>query len=141
MSAAKSAELSIVKLRPWLDVRFARSSGPGGQNVNKVATQVAVLLDFESCTLFSWGQRRNIRMRWAKRLAHDGRLRVTRRRERSQARNRRLAEAALLGLLFEAFQEKKIRISTSPTRAAERKRLRDKRRRSQTKSLRCDVSE
>lgn len=141
MSAANSAELNIVKLRPWLEVRFSRSSGPGGQNVNKVSTQVAVWLDFESCMLFSRGQQRRIRMRWAKRLAHDGRLRVTRRRERSQARNRQLAEAALLDMIFEAFQTKKTRIPTAPTRAAERKRLRDKRQRSQTKSLRYKVRE
>ena len=141
MPAAKSGDLSIVKLRPWLEVRFTRSSGPGGQNVNKVSTQVALLLDFESCTLFSRGQQRKIRMRWTNRLANDGRLRVTRRRERSQTQNRRLAEAALLGMLFEAFSVQKIRIPTSPTRAAERKRLRDKRQRSQTKSLRYDVRE
>ena len=141
MPAAKSAELDIVKLRPWLGVRFARSSGPGGQNVNKVSTQVTLLLDFESCTLFSRGQQRKIRMRWAKRLGHDGRLGVTRRRERSQARNRRLAEVSLLGMLFEAFQTKKTRIPTSPTRTAVRKRLRDKRQRSQKKSLRCIVQE
>ena len=136
VSAADSPALDIAKLRPWLEVRFARSAGPGGQHVNKVSTQVVLLLDFEACTLFTREQKRRVRVRWCNRLASDGRLRVVRRRERSQARNRRIAEVALIELLADAFHVPKHRISTTPTRAAVRRRLEAKRRRSLTKSRR-----
>lgn len=139
MSAADSPALNIAKLRPWLEVRFARSSGPGGQHVNKVSTQVVLLLEFESCALFTREQKRRVRVQCGNRLASDGRLRVVRRRERSQARNRRIAENALIELLTDAFHLPKHRISTTPTRAAVRRRLEAKRQRSLTKSMRGAV--
>lgn len=136
MSVADCPSPDIAELRPWLEVRFARSAGPGGQHVNKVATQVVLLLEFESCALFTREQKRRVRARWRNRLASDGRLRVVRRRERSQARNRKIAEAALIELLADAFHVPKHRISTRPSRAAVGRRLEAKRRRGLTKSRR-----
>ena len=141
MSAADSPALSIAKLRPWLKIRFARSAGPGGQHVNKVSTQVVLLFEFESCALLTREQKRRVRIKFGTRLASDGRLRVVRRRERSQARNRRIAENALIELLTEAFHSPKHRISTTPTRAAARKRLEGKRQRSLTKAMRGAVEQ
>ncbi len=141
MSVADSPVLNIAKLRPWLEVRFARSTGPGGQHVNKVSTQVLLLFEFESCALFTREQKRRVRVRCGNRLASDGRLRVVRRRERSQARNRRIAENALIELLAEAFHLPKHRVSTTPTRAAVRRRLEVKRQRSLTKSMRGAVEQ
>ena len=141
MSAADSPALRIASLHPWLEVRFARSPGPGGQHVNKVSTQVVLLLEFESCGLFTREQKRRIRVKWGNRLARDGRLRVARRRERSQARNRRIAESALIELLGEAFHVPRNRVATKRTRASVRKRLEAKRQRSATKSMRGGVSQ
>ena len=141
MAAADSPVFSIASLNPWLEVRFARSSGPGGQHVNKVSTQVVLLLEFESCGLFTREQKRRIRAKWGNRLARDGRLRVARRRERSQARNRKIAEFALIELLATALHVPRNRVSTKRTRASVRKRLEAKRQRSSTKSIRGRVSQ
>ena len=61
-------DLNAEILRPWLEARFSRSPGPGGQNVNKVSTQVTLLFDFASCTALSDASKLRIRRRLATRL-------------------------------------------------------------------------
>ncbi len=127
---------NIAELEPWMEVRFARSGGPGGQHVNKVSTRVTLLLDFEHCPCFDTTQRRRIARRLATRLAHDGRLRVVSQRERSQRRNRAAAEQRLIELLVEALRRRRPRRPTRPTRGSRERRLREKRLRGETKRRR-----
>jgi len=129
-------ELTIAELSPWIEVRFDCASGPGGQNVNKVATRAALLFDFAACPLLDDAQRERLRQRYATRLARDGRLRIVSQRERSQATNRLLSEQRLLELLTAAFATAKPRKATRPTRGSQRYRVAEKRRRGEVKQQR-----
>lgn len=129
-------EMDISTLREWLEYRFVRSPGPGGQNVNKVSTAVVLLFDFESCPHVKNAQRERLRHMCATRLAKDGRLRVSARKHRTQGRNRHAAEQRLLELLKAAAHAQPPRRPTRPTAASRRKRAVIKRIRSERKQLR-----
>jgi len=129
--------LDVAQLRPWVEVRFARAGGPGGQNVNKVSTQVALLFDFRRCEHLSEALKARIGRCLANRLARDGRLRVVSRRARTQAANRALAERRLIELLEAAARTPKVRRPTAPTRLSRERRLAAKRRRARLKHLRA----
>ena len=122
--------------RPWLEARFSRSPGPGGQNVNKVSTRVTLLFDLGACSMLSNVEKARIRVRLRTRMARDGRLRVISRRERTQARNRAAAEHRLLELLIEAASAPRVRHPTRPTAGSRKRRLEVKRQRGERKQQR-----
>lgn len=123
-------------LTPWIELRFDRSAGPGGQNVNKLNTRATLLFDFNDCTLLTGDQRVRIRVRLASRLAKDGRLRVVSQRHRTQSANRAAAEERLVELLAEALFVPRRRRPTRPTAASRQRRLTAKRQRGETKRQR-----
>ncbi len=125
--------LSTDALAPWLEERFDRAAGPGGQNVNKLSTRVTLLLDFQTCPLFSPAQRARIAQRLATRLAQDGRLRIVAQQARTQIANRRAAGERLITLLTAALHVPRMRRPTRPPAGAQRRRLAEKRRRGATK--------
>jgi ribosome-associated protein len=132
----KPDQLQIEHVRRWLEVRFARAGGPGGQHVNKVSTRVTLLFDFEGCDLLTPTQRGRIRQRLRTRMSRDGRLRVMSRESRTQRANRAAAEQRLVELLQAALKTRKARRPTRPTAAAQERRLAEKRRRAETKRRR-----
>ncbi len=119
---------------------FSRASGPGGQNVNKVSTKVAVLLDLDACRAFSEDDRRRIRERLPNRVSGEGVLRVESGRHRSQAANREAAVERLVELIRFALARKPRRKKTKLPYAVKERRLDTKKRRSETKSARRRVS-
>ncbi len=125
------ATLDISILSPWIEARFSRSPGPGGQNVNKVNTRVTLLFDFVACSELNDAQKTRILDRLSTRVSSDGRLRVVSHRERTQVRNRRAAEGRLLELIAEATHEAKTRRPTRPTAGSRERRLAGKRKRSE----------
>lgn len=122
-----------------IEFQFARSSGPGGQNVNKVNTRATLLFDFENYPELTAYQRGTLRRKLATRLSRDGRLRVVSQRERTQAGNRRRAVARLNELLADALAVRTPRKKTKPSRASQRRRVEEKKRTGEKKRLRGRV--
>jgi ribosome-associated protein len=119
-----------------LEERFVRSSGPGGQNVNKVATAVQLRFDVFRSPALSEEVRERLLKKEKNRITVDGILIIEARRYRTQERNRQDARERLVKAIRNAVLPPKPRKATRPTRAANLKRLEDKRRRSEQKRQR-----
>ncbi len=114
------------------DWTFARSSGPGGQNVNKVNSKTQLSIPLERLTLLSETQRQIVAARLASRVVDDA-LTIQVQDTRSQWENRELALRRLETLIREALKPIKARRATKPTRASKERRLTAKRRTSGAK--------
>jgi ribosome-associated protein len=116
--------------REEIELRFSRSSGPGGQHAQRSETRVEALFDVERSGALSDAQKRRV-------VARAGPLlRVVAQDERSQWRNRELATERLVEALRQALRVERRRVPTAPTAAARERRLEEKRRRSELKRLR-----
>ncbi len=130
---------SIVVDPKHLRFEAKRSSGPGGQHVNKVSTAITVCLDLDAYPSFTARQNRLIRRGLAGRISREGILRVTSRKHRSQYANRKAAFERLQALLAEALTPRRPRVPTKPRRGAVQKRLDQKTQRGQVKQRRRRV--
>ena len=119
---------------------FARSSGPGGQNVNKVNTRVTVRLDVRNSPSFSGDQKRLILDELRTRIDRNGVLRVVSQRHRTQGENREAAVRRLVELLRAALKPKKPRKKTAVPQRVRLERIEAKRRRSTVKQARAKVT-
>jgi ribosome-associated protein len=124
-----------------LVTRVSRSSGAGGQHVNKTASRVELTWNVKESRALKPEQRDRLLQRLASRLSADGSVRVVASDTRSQLRNRDLAEARLSELVRRALLVPKKRKPTRPTRGSREARLDAKRRHSRKKTLRRDTSD
>jgi ribosome-associated protein len=122
-----------------LEVAFIRSAGPGGQNVNKVASAVQLRFALERNRTLPPDVKARLRQLAGQRVTDAGDLLIVARTSRSQEHNRRDAEARLLDLVRRALIAPKKRHATKPTRASKEKRLSSKARTQKTKRLRGAV--
>lgn len=120
--------------------RASRSSGPGGQNVNKTSTRVTLLFDVGSCPSFSNIQKERILAELAGRADRSGVIRVVSQKFRTQRANRNAAVERLQQLLADALRTRPVRRETAIPYAAKDRRLAQKRRRSLLKRQRAKTN-
>jgi ribosome-associated protein len=119
-----------------MEMRAVRASGPGGQNVNKVASKVELLVDPTRIIGLDRDARDRLRTLARTLLDAEGRLRFTSQRSRDQRTNLEDARDKLREMLLRALERPKQRKNTRPTRASVERRIRDKKQRSRLKAER-----
>jgi ribosome-associated protein len=128
--------LTTQQLEPELIFSASRSSGAGGQNVNKVNTKVTLRWDLANSAIATVEQKEILLRKLAKRLTIEGVLMLTVQASRSQFQNKEDALAKLDQLLEAAFRPVKIRKPSKPSKAAKKKRVESKRKHAEKKQWR-----
>lgn len=131
-------ELEVLKecIAKNIRVSFSRSSGPGGQNVNKLNTKVTARLNITDLDVLSDEQKNQVQIKLKNRINEDGELVLHVQDERSQVKNRELAVMRMAQLILRSLKKKKQRIPTTPSAQAIEKRLSEKKKRGELKKQR-----
>lgn len=122
-----------------IDFSYVRSSGPGGQNVNKLATKVELRFHLTASTSLSQPQKARLAATFPSHLAGNGDFIVTSERTRSQVQNREDAVQKLIQMILSVRRPPPPRVKTQASRASKARRVVDKRRRGETKRLRRET--
>jgi ribosome-associated protein len=136
----------MIRITPTISIEkqevkeeFVRSSGPGGQNVNKVATAVKIRFDVDKSPSLPDDVRKRLKQLAGKRITQAGILVLDARRFRTQEMNRKDGLERLVELIKRASQKPRRRLKTKPTLASKEQRLETKRRRSDKKKMRGPI--
>lgn len=124
------------KLKKELTFKYSKSSGKGGQHVNKVETRVTVYFDLLNSLLFPNLVKHRIKNALKGRINEKGEVFLSVQTHRSQIKNKNLASEQLIKILIEASKSPKARKQTAPTLSSKIKRLNDKKKQAEKKRLR-----
>lgn len=119
-----------------LKFNFSRSSGPGGQNVNKVSTKVELRFNIDQSTILTDNQKEIIKLKLSSKINQEGELILVSQEKRSQIQNKQLVIEKFYQLINKALKPRKRRLRTKATQASIEKRLKDKKENSEKKSRR-----
>lgn len=129
-------KLTSAILLPELEFSASRSSGPGGQNVNKVNSRITLRFNIPGSTILTDDEKAVLLTKLASRLTDAGELMVHAQDKRSQLQNKEAALQKLDDILAKALQKKKARKATKPSKTAVQKRITGKKRQSEKKQWR-----
>ena len=136
MSSASQRPIKFAAILPELSFSTSRSSGPGGQNVNKVNSKVTLRFDVLKSSALDADQKNHILQELSSRIVSEGVLMIISQDSRSQAKNKEDVISKLDRLLKKAFTPKRLRKATKPNKAAKQARINNKKRRSEKKQWR-----
>ena len=134
-----NSRTTVNKLKSEIEVKTTRSSGPGGQHVNKVETKVILRFNVLKSSLLNELEKEMIKATHRSKITKEGDLIVTADGKRSQLKNKEIAFKKFDRMLAKAFTKKKVRKTTQPTKAAKKKRLENKKIHSEKKKLRQKI--
>ncbi len=129
-------KLSAALLQPELEFSASRSSGPGGQNVNKVNSKVTLKFDVRNSSVLNEEEKTFLLNKLASRLSTEGVLILTAQDKRSQLQNKEAVMAKLDTILAKAFEKKKVRKATKPSKGSVQNRIKKKKQHSEKKQWR-----
>lgn len=131
-----------IGIEDWeITEQFVRSSGPGGQNVNKVSSAVELRFEAERSPSLPGAAKARLKRLAGRRWTNEGAIVIRAEETRSQARNRELAEARLVEMILAALVAPKRRVATRPTLGSQRRRMVAKAVRGEVKAMRGKVAE
>lgn len=120
--------------------KASRSSGKGGQHVNKVSSRIELLFDVTRSSLLNHEEKRRVRKTLKNKISKEGILRIICQTSRSQLKNKKLATERFEQLITQALQVQKVRIPVKPTKGMIESRLQKKQRQSEKKAMRKKVN-
>lgn len=132
----ESIKITTERIFPELVFTTSRSSGPGGQNVNKLNTKVTVKFHVSESSILNEEEKQIISEKLATRISKDGFLVVTSQEKRSQLENREEVLIKLDALFRKAFEKKKTRKKTKPSKSSKESRIKSKKQTSEKKKWR-----
>jgi ribosome-associated protein len=121
---------------PEIQFQTSRSSGPGGQNVNKLETRVTLRFNLNNSNVFTEEEKETLRKKWEKQLTNEGELLISSEEHRNQLRNKDNTISKFRKAVEQAFTKPKFRKKTKPSKGAIEKRLSSKKNHSDKKAMR-----